>query len=85
MPCLHRAVVLRAAAAVLVLGAAFGAEASVGHALARRGVERAVRDAYVCSEASRMASAVRADRSQADGRPALVAIRAANRCSGSHH
>jgi hypothetical protein len=85
VPFLHRAVVLRAAAAVLVLGAAFGAETSVGHVLARRGVERAERDAYVCSQASRLASAVRADRSQADGRPALVAIRAAGRCGGGHH
>ncbi|AUG76635.1 hypothetical protein CFP65_1757 [Kitasatospora sp. MMS16-BH015] len=81
----HRAVVLRAATAVLVLGAAFGAEATVGHALARRGVERAERDAYVCSEASRLATVVRADRSQVDGRPALVTLRAAGRCAAAHH
>ncbi|WP_157538011.1 hypothetical protein [Kitasatospora azatica] len=36
---LHRAVLLRAAAAALVLAAAFGGEHAVGHALAKRGAE----------------------------------------------
>ncbi|WP_441246645.1 hypothetical protein [Kitasatospora sp. McL0602] len=85
MPGLQRSVVLRAAAAALALSAALGAEATVGHALARRGVERAERDAHVCSEASRMASAVRADRSQVDGRPALITLRTAGRCAAARH
>ncbi|WP_280665798.1 MULTISPECIES: hypothetical protein [unclassified Kitasatospora] len=45
MACLQRAVLLRAAAAALVLGAAFGGEHAVGHALARRGAEQAARQA----------------------------------------
>ncbi|MDH6127155.1 hypothetical protein [Kitasatospora sp. GP82] len=81
MPCLQRAVLLRAAAAALALCAALGAEAAVGHALAARGAERAERDAYICNEAARLATATDASRSQADGRPPLagVAVRAA-RC-----
>ncbi|MFF2350361.1 hypothetical protein ACFVVL_11315 [Kitasatospora sp. NPDC058115] len=63
MPGLQRAVLLRAAAAALALGAALGAQCAVGPALARRGVERAERDAYVCAEAVRMeAAAARAGR-----------------------
>lgn len=81
MPGLQRAVILRAAAAALALTAAVGADAAVGHALARRGAERAQRDAYACSEAARLASAVRADRSQADGRPVLIAVRPPSRCA----
>ncbi|MFF8768712.1 hypothetical protein [Kitasatospora sp. NPDC015120] len=57
MPGLQRAVLLRAAAAALALGAAFGAQCAVGPALARRGVERAERDAHVCAEAVRMEAA----------------------------
>lgn len=50
MPCIQRAVLLRAAAAVLVLSAAVGADQTVvGEALARRGAERAEREAYVCT------------------------------------
>ncbi|MFI9272395.1 hypothetical protein ACIGXM_16975 [Kitasatospora sp. NPDC052896] len=45
MPCLQRAVLVRAAAAVLVLAAAFGGEHAVGHALAKRGAERAAQQA----------------------------------------
>ncbi|MCX4749673.1 hypothetical protein OG455_29870 [Kitasatospora sp. NBC_01287] len=41
MACVHRAVLLRAAAAALVLAAAFGGEHAVGHALAKRGAELA--------------------------------------------
>ncbi|MFE0460372.1 hypothetical protein ACFW1A_14105 [Kitasatospora sp. NPDC058965] len=38
---LHRAVLVRAAAAALALLVAYGGEDAVGHALARRGAERA--------------------------------------------
>ncbi|MEV6973527.1 hypothetical protein [Kitasatospora sp. NPDC093806] len=62
MPGLQQAVLLRAAAAALVLGAALGAQGAVVPALAKRGVERAERDAYVCAEAARMEAAVRATR-----------------------
>ncbi|MFC5661994.1 hypothetical protein ACFP3U_03250 [Kitasatospora misakiensis] len=71
MPGLQRAVLLRAAAAALALGAALGAQAAVVPALAKRGVERAERDAYVCAEAVRMEAVVRAGRSEPDGRPAF--------------
>jgi len=80
VPCLQRAVLLRAAAAALALGVAIGAEATVGHALAKRGAERAERDAYVCSEAARVESVVRASRSQSDGRPVLTGVVTAGRC-----
>ncbi|MGF1426207.1 hypothetical protein [Kitasatospora sp. LaBMicrA B282] len=40
---LHRGVLLRAAAAALVLAAAFGGEHAVGHALAKRGAELTAR------------------------------------------
>ncbi|GAA2980971.1 hypothetical protein [Kitasatospora sp. NPDC006786] len=50
---LQRAVLLRAAAAVLALGAAVGVHVEVGHALARRGAERAEREAVACAEAAR--------------------------------
>ncbi|MDH6115989.1 hypothetical protein [Kitasatospora sp. GAS204B] len=40
---LHRGVLLRAAAAALVLAGAFGGEHVVGHALAKRGAELAAR------------------------------------------
>ncbi len=83
MPGLQRAVYLRAAAAVLALTAAVGAEAAVGAALARRGAERAEREAYVCGEVTRLASAVRASRSQSDGRPVLVAVRPTGHCAGA--
>ncbi|WP_043472347.1 hypothetical protein [Kitasatospora sp. MBT66] len=72
MPGLQRAVLLRAAAAALALGAALGAQAAVVPALAKRGVERAERDAYVCAEAVRMEAVVRAGRSDPQGRPALL-------------
>ncbi|MDH6577966.1 hypothetical protein [Kitasatospora sp. MAP5-34] len=80
MPVLQRAVVLRAAAAVLALTAAVGAEAAVGHALARRGAERAEREAYVCGEVARLATAERAGRSQSDGRPELTTVRVRRHC-----
>lgn len=44
----------------------------VGPALAKRGVERAERDAYVCAEAARMEAAVRATRSDREGRRDLL-------------
>ncbi|MFD9063800.1 hypothetical protein ACFVZ3_20035 [Kitasatospora purpeofusca] len=72
MPGLQRAVLLRAAAAALALGAALGAQAAVVPALAKRGVERAERDAYVCAEAVRMEAVARAGRSDPQGRPALL-------------
>ncbi|MFF2544236.1 hypothetical protein ACFVUY_16915 [Kitasatospora sp. NPDC058063] len=50
---LQRAVLLRAAAAVLALAAAVGVHVEVGHALARRGAERAEREAVACAEAAR--------------------------------
>ncbi|MER5867278.1 hypothetical protein [Kitasatospora sp. NPDC002040] len=80
MPCFQRAVLLRAAAAALVLGAALGAESGLGPVLAKRGVERAERDAYVCSQAARVDSVVRAGRSQSDGRPPLSRVAGAARC-----
>ncbi|MET8698823.1 hypothetical protein ACFVUH_04505 [Kitasatospora sp. NPDC058032] len=73
MPGLQRAVLLRAAAAALALGAALGAQCAVGPALARRGTERAERDAQVCAEAVRLEAAARAGRSAAQGRPELAA------------
>ncbi|MBV6699461.1 hypothetical protein KV557_20575 [Kitasatospora aureofaciens] len=69
---LHRAVLLRAAAAALALGAAVGAHAEVGQALARAGAERAGRDASACAEAARWDAAVRAGRSHHEGRADLV-------------
>ncbi|MFG2904514.1 hypothetical protein ACGF13_05545 [Kitasatospora sp. NPDC048286] len=53
MRSLQRAVLLRAATAVLVLGAAVGVHVQVGHALARRGAERAEREAVACAQAAR--------------------------------
>lgn len=82
MPCLQRAVLLRAAAAALVLGAALGAEAAVDPVLAKRGVERAERDAYVCNQAARLDSVVRAGRSQGEGRPPLGRVVGPGRCGG---
>ncbi|MFJ6140801.1 hypothetical protein [Kitasatospora sp. NPDC092286] len=76
MPGLQRAVLLRAAAAVLALSAAVGADTEVGQALARRGAERAERDASVCAGAARADAVARADvvaraaRSYPRGRPA---------------
>ncbi|MED7954144.1 MULTISPECIES: hypothetical protein [unclassified Streptomyces] len=75
MPGLQRAVLLRAAAAALVLGAALGAQGVVGPALAKRGVERAERDAHVCAEAARVDAVVRAGRSVREGRRDLDAGR----------
>ncbi|MFB7664592.1 hypothetical protein ACFC1R_11700 [Kitasatospora sp. NPDC056138] len=72
MPCLQRAVLLRAAAAALTLCAALGVEAAVGHALAARGAERAERDAYVCGAAARSATALHTGPVQAAGRPAAT-------------
>ncbi|MER7703878.1 hypothetical protein ABTX81_13365 [Kitasatospora sp. NPDC097605] len=83
MPGLQRAVLLRAAAAALALGAAFGAQSAVGPALARRGVERAERDASACAEAVRMEAAAaragrhgpdRPDRSDRSGGPERHAL-----------
>ncbi|WP_371516591.1 hypothetical protein [Kitasatospora sp. NBC_01300] len=71
MPGLHRAVLLRAAAAALALGAAVGAHTEVGQALAKRGAERAVRDAYACAEAARWDAAERAAHPHHDGRADL--------------
>ncbi|MFD4654414.1 hypothetical protein ACFWP2_02165 [Kitasatospora sp. NPDC058444] len=53
MRSLQRAVLLRAATAVLVLGGAIGVHVEVGHALARRAAERAEREAVACAEAAR--------------------------------
>ncbi|MFC9326884.1 hypothetical protein [Kitasatospora sp. NPDC057015] len=69
MPCLQRAVLLRAAAAALALGIAVGADTAVGHALARRGVERAERQAWECAEAARAGAEARGARPGAAGRP----------------
>ncbi|RKT18478.1 hypothetical protein BX285_2901 [Streptomyces sp. 1114.5] len=56
----QRAVLLRAAAAALALGAAVGAHAQVGQALAKRAAERAEREAVACAEAARWDAAERA-------------------------
>ncbi|WP_030245319.1 hypothetical protein [Streptomyces sp. NRRL S-350] len=56
----HQAVLLRAAAAALALGAAVGAHTEVGQALAKRGAERAEREAVACAEAARWDAAERA-------------------------
>ncbi|MFE4513693.1 hypothetical protein ACFRAR_13670 [Kitasatospora sp. NPDC056651] len=50
---LQRAVLLRAAAAGVALGCAVGVHTEVGHALAKRGAERAEREAVACAEAAR--------------------------------
>ncbi|MBD0671503.1 hypothetical protein BU198_12515 [Streptomyces sp. CBMA156] len=50
---LQRAVLLRAVVAALALGAAVGVHVEVGHALAKRGAERAEREAVACAEAAR--------------------------------
>ncbi|WP_329494561.1 hypothetical protein [Kitasatospora herbaricolor] len=71
MPGLQRAVLLRAAAAALALGLAAGADTAVGHALARRGAERAERQAWECAEAARSGAVARAARSGTQGRPPL--------------
>ncbi|MBD0694888.1 hypothetical protein BG452_18070 [Streptomyces sp. CBMA123] len=60
---------LRAAAAALALGAAVGAHTEVGQALAKRGAERAEREAVACAEAARWDAAERAARGQHEGRP----------------
>ncbi|MGW4893611.1 hypothetical protein ACWEQL_15315 [Kitasatospora sp. NPDC004240] len=71
MPGVQRAVLLRAAAAVLVLGAAVGADHTVvGDALARRGAaERAEREASVCAGAARADAVARAARLVGAGGP----------------
>ncbi|MFB7123569.1 hypothetical protein DR950_15845 [Kitasatospora xanthocidica] len=53
MRSVQRAVLLRAAAAVVVLVGAVGVHVEVGHALAKRGAERAEREAVACAEAAR--------------------------------
>ncbi|MFB7910597.1 hypothetical protein ACFC1T_29600 [Kitasatospora sp. NPDC056076] len=68
---LHRAVLLRAAAAALALGAAVGAHTEVGQALAKRGAERAEREAVACAEAARWDAAERAARGRHEERPEL--------------
>ncbi|WP_035805399.1 hypothetical protein [Kitasatospora mediocidica] len=74
MACLQRAVLLRAAAAALVLGVAFGGEHVVGAALARRGAEQAARQAYPRHGEDQAQAALRAARSGARGqRPTLPA------------
>ncbi|MFD9125662.1 hypothetical protein [Kitasatospora sp. NPDC059571] len=76
MPFLHRAVLLRAAAAAVVLATALGVEAAAGHALARRGVERAERDSLACAAAARAAAELRADHPvTAGGRPSDDGLR----------
>ncbi|MGW4648622.1 hypothetical protein [Kitasatospora sp. NPDC004289] len=80
MPCFHRAVLLRAAVAALVLGVAMGAEATVGPAMARRGVERAEHEAYRCGQLASADSAARAGRSQPEGRPPLGSAAERLRC-----
>ncbi|WP_030057707.1 MULTISPECIES: hypothetical protein [Streptomyces] len=62
----HRAVLLRAAAAALALGAAVGAHAEVGQALAKRAAERAEREAVACAEAARWDATERAGGARAD-------------------
>lgn len=67
MACLQRAVLLRAAAAALVLGAAFGGEHEVGQALARRGAEQAARQAVPQRGEDQAQAAARAARPGARG------------------
>lgn len=62
---------IRAAVAALALGIAIGADAAVGHALARRGAERAEREASVCAEEAAANASARAARSAGAGRPSL--------------
>ncbi|MER8182504.1 hypothetical protein [Kitasatospora sp. NPDC094015] len=81
MPCLQRSVLLRAAAAALALSACVGVDAAVEQALARRGVERAREDAYVCGEAARLAAEVRADRALPGGRIPLDDLARRGRCA----
>ncbi|WP_371496395.1 hypothetical protein OG871_11005 [Kitasatospora sp. NBC_00374] len=83
MPCLHRSVLLRAAAAALALSACVGVDAAVEQALARRGEERARQDAYLCGEAARLMAQApsRADRSLPDGRRPLDELARQNRCA----
>ncbi|MEU8922692.1 hypothetical protein AB0D10_17415 [Kitasatospora sp. NPDC048545] len=57
----HQAVLLRAAAAALALGAAVGVHTVVGQALAKRGAERAEREAVACAEAARWDAVERAE------------------------
>ncbi|MER7753962.1 hypothetical protein [Kitasatospora sp. NPDC097643] len=72
MPGLHRAVLLRAAAAALALGAAVGAHPEVGQALAKRAAERAERAATACAEAARWGDAARAAHRHHEGRAELL-------------
>jgi hypothetical protein len=85
VPCLHRAVLLRAAAAALVLVTALGVETAAGHALARRGAERAERDARACTAAVRAAAELRADRAAAARRPVSGDAAPAGRCPRPEH
>ncbi len=68
----HRAVMLRAAAAALALGAAVGAHTEVGNALAKRAAERAERDAVACAEAARWDAADRAAHPHHESRADLL-------------
>ncbi|MFJ1702373.1 hypothetical protein [Kitasatospora sp. NPDC088346] len=83
MPCLHRSVLLRAAAAALALSACVGVDAAVEQALARRGEERARQDAYLCGEAARLTAQAgsRADRSLAGGRQPRGDLAGQSRCA----
>ncbi|WP_405013825.1 hypothetical protein [Kitasatospora sp. NBC_01539] len=63
----HRAVLLRASAAALALGAALGVQAAAGQALARRGAEQAERNARACVEAAAAVADLGALRPRADG------------------
>ncbi|GAA2741667.1 MULTISPECIES: hypothetical protein [Kitasatospora] len=80
MPYLQRSVLLRAAAAALALGAAFGAESAVENALARGGAQRVEQNASMCDRVARLAADAHADRSQPAGRPPLGRVVAASRC-----
>ncbi|MCU7825344.1 hypothetical protein [Kitasatospora sp. DSM 101779] len=80
MPFLHRAVLIRAAAAALALGAALGVQTSAGQALARRGAEQAARDARACLAAAAALAELGGPAAGPDGRPAAAADTPAGRC-----
>ncbi|PBC71906.1 hypothetical protein BX265_6521 [Streptomyces sp. TLI_235] len=80
MPFLHRAVLIRAAAAALALGAALGVQASAEQALARRGAEQADRDTRACVGAAAALAELGAAESAPQGRPPAASDTPVGRC-----
>ncbi|MFD0527914.1 hypothetical protein ACFQ1I_13435 [Kitasatospora arboriphila] len=80
MPFLHRAVLIRAAAAALALGAALAVQTSAGQALARRGAEQADRDARACTAAAAALAELDGPAAGHHGRPSARPDTPGGRC-----